>query len=545
MATVEVKGINKSGEAAYRVYYDAPKNPDGSRNRKTEMHKIKLPARKMSPEELENWINTRGKEKALDYARDREKEVNNPQYIEPSKLTFKEFVERWMRDYAETNLEPKTIESYKEKLTRIEQAMGHLKLEHIKPTHLLEFYANLQEDGIRKDGKPGGLSPNNIRHHHRVISSILQDAVEWQVIPSNPAARVKPPKVPKRQAACYDEEQAAVMLAALENEPEGNLKYKVAITLTLATGLREGELMGLEWQDIDFTAGTLEVRQASQYLPGKGVFTKDPKNETSKRVISVPASVMALLKEYKDHQAKERMKVIDVWRGSGPLSCFNEVFDAVTPKEVIAAKVLKALKKDKTIVMNWQDNIRALTERVDYNQLINELKRFGQIAAPEIAALNTLSDKQLWEFSALLQEKMKNPGEGRLFTTWDGRPMYTYTVGAWFRKFLARTVMHKLCGKVIGNVNECPHCEKPVKPEDIIKLLPLEFHGLRHTSVTMLINTGVPLKIISGRVGHANVGTTADIYGHYLKSADAEAADRIEQVYQRMTSSKSKKSGQA
>jgi len=190
-------------------------------------------------------------------------------------------------------------------------------------THLLEFYANLQEDGIRKDGKPGGLSPNNIRHHHRVISSILQDAVEWQVIRSNPAARVKPPKVPKKQAACYDEEQTAVMLTALENEP---LKYQVAVALTLDTGVREGELMGFDWDDIDFVNDAVKIRQASQYLPGKGTFTKSPKTETSENVLAVSPTVMALLRQYKVHQAEERLKAGDLWRGNGigPLLASSE-----------------------------------------------------------------------------------------------------------------------------------------------------------------------------------------------------------------------------
>ncbi|MEW5954698.1 MAG: tyrosine-type recombinase/integrase [Bacillota bacterium] len=457
--------------------------------------------------------------------------IEKGQYIAPSKLTFSDFVARWMRDYAETNLEPKTVEFYNEKLTRILEAMGHLKIEQIKPTHLLEFYANLQKGGVRLDGKPGGLSANNIRHHHRVISSIMQDAVEWQVIPSNPAARVKSPKVLRKQAGCYDEEQAALMLAALENEPKDKIKYKVAVTLTLATGLREGELMGLEWQDIDFAAGTLEVRQASQYLPGRGTFTKEPKSEASKRVISVPAPVMSLLQEYKNYQAKERMEVIDMWRGFGPLSCFNETFDAAAPKDVTTVKVFKSLKKDKAAIANWQDNIKTLEEKVNNKELINELKRLGENAALETAALCTLTDNQLKEFIALLKEKMQSPGEGRLFTTWDGRPMHTYTVGAWFRKFLAKTVMHKPCGKVIGNVKECPHCEKPVKDGDIIKLPALPFHGLRHTAATLLIGQGLHAKVISGRLGHSNIGITMDTYGHFLKSADREAADKLEHLF--------------
>lgn len=108
-------------------------------------------------------------------------------------------------------------------------------------------------------------------------------------------------------------------------------------------------------------------------------------------------------------------------------------------------------------------------------------------------------------------------GSDRLFTTWDGRPMHPDTVSSWFPKFLKR---HGL------------------------PLLP--FHGLRHTAATMMINAGVPAKVVSGHFGHANIGTTHDIYGHFLRSADKEAADRLEQTYQRMKQNGKKiKQGQA
>jgi len=470
--------LEKRGENSWRVTVSCGIGPDGKQIKKR------------------RTIKAANEREAKKKAAVIEAEVHNGLFIDPTKLTLADFVERWLRDYAEKNLDPKTVEGYKEKLTRILQALGHLKIEKIKPTHLLEFYANLQEDGIRKDGKPGGLSPNNIRHHHRVISSILNDAVEWQVIPSNPASRVKPPKVPKKRASCYDEEQTAAMLAALENEP---LKYKVAIIVTIATGVREGELMGIEWGDVDFDNNTIEIRQASQYLPGKGVFTKDPKNETSKRVISVPTSVMALLKQYKAHQGKERLKVGDLWRGSGLLSAFTELFNAVTPKELSGTQLLKNLNSQNE---KWEENLKVISSRANNEEFIQELSKFGAKAAPEIAALNTLSDKQLQDFIALWQEKSKDSRGGRLFTTWDGRPMHTYTVGAWFPKFLKRH-----------------------------GLPPLPFHGLRHTSATLLIDQGLHAKVISERLGHANIGTTMDIYGHYLKSADKKAADKLDHLF--------------
>jgi integrase len=244
-------------------------------------------------------------------------EIERGLVVDGKKITFKEFVERWLKDYAEINLAPKTLFRYKEILdSRILPSIGHIKIDQLRPTHIIEFENMLREPGIRLDKKPGGLSEKTILQHHRIISSILSDAVEWQVIFSNPAERVKPPKVPKKKAACYDEEQITALLDALDKLPLKHLKYRVMAELALTTGLRRGELGGLEWEkDINFDKCTLQVHQASQYLPGKGCFIKDPKNETSERLIAVPASTMALLKTWKTEQTKQRLRVGDQWIG--------------------------------------------------------------------------------------------------------------------------------------------------------------------------------------------------------------------------------------
>jgi integrase len=316
-----------------------------------------------------------------------------------------------LKDYAETNLAPKTLFRYKEILDgRILPSMGHIKLDQLRPTQIIEFENMLREDGIRKDRKAGGLSEKTILQHHRIISSILNDAVQWQVIYSNPAVRVKPPKVPKRQAACYDEDQMVTLLGTLDQLPPKFLKYRVMVDLALATGLRRGELMGLEWKDIDLETCILEVRQASQYLPGKGCFIKDPKNETSKRLIAVPANSVALLKKWKAQQSEQRLKISDCWH-----------------------------KKNK----NGED-------------------------------------------------------ENWVFTTWDGRQMHPDTPTKWFNKFLAD--------------KKLPH---------------IPWHGLRHTSATLLIADGSDIREVSGRLGHANTSTTGNIYAHFLKKADQAAAEKL------------------
>ena len=249
-------------------------------------------------------------------------EVEKGQYFGGGKMTFQEFVDRWLLDYAEVdgNLAPKTLFRYKEILnSRVIPALGHMKIAQIRPMHLNKFYKSLQQEGVRKDGKKGGLSNKTILQHHAIISSILNDAVQWEVISSNPAAKVAAPKVKKAEVAYYDEEETAALLAALEKEPTEALKYKVAVVLALTTGCRRGELLGLEWSDINFEDSTINIQKAAQYLTGIGHITKDPKNESSKRVIFIPASTTILLKKYKAYQTQERLKAGDLWQYSDRL----------------------------------------------------------------------------------------------------------------------------------------------------------------------------------------------------------------------------------
>lgn len=237
--------------------------------------------------------------------------VEKGTYLDAGRMTFEEFIAQWLTDHAEKQLAPKTVHRYREMLTsRIIPAMGHLRLNKIQPMHLTAFYNNLAEDGIRMDGKPGGLSNRTILHHHRLLSSILTAAVQWQLILDNPARRVKPPKVEKTEAKHYDEEQTEAVLVLLKKEP---LKYQVMINLVIFTGIRLGELAGLTWADVDFEQSCLRTKNARQYLPGVGSYDKEPKWQ-SERVISLPQIVLGLLREHKLQQTRERLLMGERWQ---------------------------------------------------------------------------------------------------------------------------------------------------------------------------------------------------------------------------------------
>lgn len=124
---------------------------------------------------------------------------------------------------------------------------------------------------------------------------MLHKAVYWQLIVANPAERVQAPKAKKPKRRSYE---TKILLENLELLSVEYTKYKVAIILTIFTGVRLVELMGLEWQDVDFKNEIICINRSSQYLSDMGVFTKTPKTESSIREIAIPEFIISLLEKY-------------------------------------------------------------------------------------------------------------------------------------------------------------------------------------------------------------------------------------------------------
>lgn len=159
----------------------------------------------------------------------------------------------------------------------------------------------------------GTLSGATVLYHHRVLSTILTTAVHWQIIQSNPCSRIKPPKAEHKEAKYLDEQQAAKLIECLESE---SLQFRAAITLLLFSGMRRGEMCGLEWPDMDFKNCLVDINKSSLYLAGRGIYEDDTKNASSRRVIKLPAHVFDLLTLHRAEQAKQRLKLGDKWEDS-------------------------------------------------------------------------------------------------------------------------------------------------------------------------------------------------------------------------------------
>lgn len=254
-------------------------------------------------------------------------DVQNGMVVEGKALKFSEFTEIWKRDYGSKELAPSTYKRYIRMLeTRILPYFGHFYVNKIKPTDIMLFYDQLSRDTqlIRKKGNNGAktikpLSSKTILEHHRLLRAMLHRAVYWQMIVSNPAERVQPPKTMKPKRKYYDDDQSKILLSNLMQLGENQIKYKVAIILTIFTGFRLGELMGLEWDDINFNDGIVSVNRSSQYLSDKGVFTKTPKTESSIRDVAIPEFVISLLEEYKLWYQEQKSLYGDLWTNSNRL----------------------------------------------------------------------------------------------------------------------------------------------------------------------------------------------------------------------------------
>lgn len=195
-------------------------------------------------------------------------------------------------------LKAKTLVRYKDMLKRINQEIGPVKIQDLRADHLNRLYAKLAEPG--QNMKTGGpLSAKTIVEHHRVISSVLAQAVKEGLIPYNTAQRATPPKVLKHEMKTFEVEDVQAILEALKSEP---LKWQVCTHLLIATGARRGEIMGLKWQCVDWKNKRLYLRENRVYTPETGAISTSLKTDEN-RYVSVSPHVLELLKRWRVEQA--------------------------------------------------------------------------------------------------------------------------------------------------------------------------------------------------------------------------------------------------
>lgn len=257
--------IRKRGVNAWQLVYDAPRGADGKRRQRYEtVNGNKRQAEARLAQVLQ--------------------EVNTGRHRDPTKLTLGEYLDLFLRDYAEVNCRPRTVQGYRDIVRGyLAPALGHVRLSRLTAHEIQQLYAG----ELRR-----GLSPLTVRHHHRLLHRALEIAVTWELLDRNPARRITLPSVGKSPARALTAEEVRVLLNAVRSTP-----YYLPVHLALYTGLRRSEVLGLRWEDVDIEGRALRVERTMIYLKGQGQTWSEPKTRGSRRLVALPEAAASLLRD--------------------------------------------------------------------------------------------------------------------------------------------------------------------------------------------------------------------------------------------------------
>ncbi len=189
-----------------------------------------------------------------------------------------------------------TIDFYRHTVNRVAKYFDGKTLQKITSMDIQKFLVYLRTEYRTKNGKP--ISDKTVRHSYCVLVLIFNYAIEQELITKNPMDKVECPKLQKKKVDALTQEQAELFFSLLPSCP---LDFRCMLYLLITAGLRRGELVGLQWRDIDFDKHTIEIRRNVTYSKIGGTVVDTPKTANSIRIIPLLPKVANLLKKYKRH----------------------------------------------------------------------------------------------------------------------------------------------------------------------------------------------------------------------------------------------------
>ncbi len=250
------------------------------------------------------WTEKSARKKAEAFAATFEKECRAGTTSD-SRLKFSEYCDYVIELKEQRGAKHSTIVRYKDLAARIAPVIGHIKLKDLRADHLNSLYTALAQPGQNKR-TGNGLSAKTILEHHRLISTVLDQAEKEGLVPFNIAHKAMLPKQKKREVNYFQPEQVEAIRDALEQEP---IKWRTITHLFLITGARRGEILGLKWDRVDFEGNRIHICNNVLYSADRGIYESTPKTDTSNRFITLPLETMKLLRKYRAWQNEERLRL--------------------------------------------------------------------------------------------------------------------------------------------------------------------------------------------------------------------------------------------
>lgn len=324
---------NKDGTLSYKITVSMGRDTKGKQI-------LKYATFKPDPQKSE-----RQNKKALDrFIVEFEDKCKSGQIVS-ERVTLQAFAERWLDAYV-SKLEKTTQSNYRIYLENtILPRLGHYKLADIRPSTIQSFLDTLRKETYDYGNRKGTYSESAVQTAKKILSSMLSYAVADNIIPANPVKSTlhNYRKVEEKEVVkCFDIQQATAFLDFIEKPvqmivPEHYvnrggkkvrikeyslgeyvvpIKYRAAFTLTIFSGIRKEELLGLRWKDVDFENKTIEVNEAVVYLKDEGYIEKKPKSKAGFRKIFLPEVCFKILKMLKFEQRRAILSQGTAWKGN-------------------------------------------------------------------------------------------------------------------------------------------------------------------------------------------------------------------------------------
>jgi integrase len=239
------------------------------------------------------------------------------------RMTVREWFDAWL-DAVDRSLKPRTVGVYRTHTRYLVAGLGHLRLDKLTTEHIEGLYRSLAERG---------LSATSIQGVHRSIRASLNEAVRRGRLTRNPATYARPGRADEHEVEPLSTEEAQAILNAASGERNA-ARWGIALGL----GLRQGEALGLCWDDVDLDNRTIRIRRALQRVPwrhgckhrpcgqsparcpmrqGGGLRTMDPKSRSGRRTIVLPERIVTELRQHRVRQLEERVAAGEMWQ-QGP-----------------------------------------------------------------------------------------------------------------------------------------------------------------------------------------------------------------------------------
>jgi integrase len=222
------------------------------------------------------------------------RELDDGSFVEPSATTLAEYLPSWLEDVARHRVSARTLDRYRSIVKcHLVPGLGGIKLSSLSPAMVQRCYSHLIDEG---------LSAATVQKIHAVLHSSLKHAVRMRLISRNAADDLALPKIRRAEITALSDEQVGRLLAAAEGTP-----VAVPLLCLLTLGVRRGELLGLQWGDIDFEAGQVSVRRTLEESSA-GVILKEPKTVRGSRTLALPQVTAEALREHRKAQLEMRLR---------------------------------------------------------------------------------------------------------------------------------------------------------------------------------------------------------------------------------------------